>query len=133
MRWLTRLTVLAAFSGVASCASVAGSRNGRATFPQDLITRKELDGVAGVSQHTYSAIERLRPQFLIVRPGSETIRDTISRVHVFINGNPVGDLQILKTIPLGNVESVRRLTVTEAYTQLGAIGAAGGVIMVQLR
>ena len=127
------ISPVATLACLAACAGASGRVAPRNSFPADVLTRSELDGVAGVSQHTYSAVERLRPQFLIVRPGSETMRDATPHVHVFINGNPVGDIQMLKTIPLGNVESIRRLTATEAFTQLGAIRTGDGVIMVQLR
>jgi hypothetical protein len=117
---------------LAACATGGGTR--RPPRPGgDTLTSDELATVVGTTQNAYSAVERLRPLFLAVRPGAGTTHDTHARLYVFINGSLAGDIDALKTIPLGSVESIRRVQATTAFTQLGEIHSGDGVILVRLR
>jgi hypothetical protein len=117
---------------LAACAGSAGIQH--PLHPDgDVITSDELATVLGTTQNAYSAVERLRPLFLASRPGSGTIHNTSPHLYVLINGNFVGDVDALKTIPLASIASIRRVQATTAFTQLGEIRAGDGVIEVRLR
>ena len=126
--WSTAL-----IAGAIACSTVPNRRDSAVLGQRDLITQPELATVGATTQNTYSALERLRPLFLTTRPGSGTIRDTASHLYVFINDNFAGEVDALKSIPLANVESVRRVQATEAYTRYGGIHTGDGVILVRLR
>lgn len=126
-------SILAGVSVVlAACAGGAGTHHPLRS-DSNVLTSDELATFHGTAQNAYSAIERLRPFFLAVRPGTGTIRETSARLHVFIDGNLVGDFETLKTIPLAHIASIRRVQATTAFTQLGALRAGDGVIEVRLR
>jgi hypothetical protein len=61
------------------------------------------------------------------------MHNTSQRLQVFINGSFAGDVEVLKTIPLASVASIRRVQATTAFTQLGEIRAGDGVIQVRIR
>src|SRR5262245_14235808 len=127
-----RSTTLAALVGLAACATSSEARRRGGREDSDTITRAELSTVAGTTQNAFSAVERLRPLFLVTRPGSEILRGETSRVHVFINGNFAGDIEVLNTIPLGNVEWIQRVRATPPFTQFG--GQMGDeVVLVRVR
>jgi hypothetical protein len=118
---------------VAACASTQAAVHPAPSVDRDVLTTEELESVRGTTQNAYSAVERLRPLFLYVRPGHTTISGGPERVHVFIDGGLAGDADVLKTIPLASVESIRRVRATTAFTQYGEIHTGDGVILVRLR
>jgi len=118
--------------GVAACAT--SPHAGRVTpTTNDTLTSEELAAVPGTTRNAYSAVERLRPLFLAVRPGSGTVHATSQHLYVFINGSFSGEIDVLKTIPIATVESIRRVQASEAFIQLGEIRAGDGVLLVRLR
>jgi len=119
--------------GLAGCAPPTTARQAAPRAENDSLTRNELITVTGTTQNAYSALERLRPLFLETRPGAGTVRSTSPRIYVFINGGFAGDVDVLKTIPLASVESIRRIQATAAFTQNGEVRAGDGVLMVRLR
>jgi hypothetical protein len=99
----------------------------------DLLTREELATVSGTTQNAYSAVERLRPLFLVARPGSGSVGGRVSRVYVFIQGNLTGDIDVLRTIPIGSIASIQRVQAMTAFTQYADVQAGDSVILVRLR
>jgi len=128
-----RHCVVAALTVVVACSPPPGARPVPVPAERDVLTSEELTTAGGTTQNAYSAVERLRPLFLTIRPGSGTIRDTAPRLYVFINGSLAGDIDVLRTIPLASVESIRRVQASAASTELGEIHAGDGVILVRLR
>jgi hypothetical protein len=118
---------------VAACTprQVEGRRG--TPFESDVLTITELTRVRGTTQNAYSALERIRPLFLSIRPASGPLHGQPPRVYVFIDGSFAGDVDVLKTIPLTSVESIRRVQATTAYTLYGEIHAGDVVILVHLR
>ena len=56
------------------------------------------------------------------------------RVHVFINGYLAGDLDVLKTIPVANVESIQRVPSSMVFAALGSEVRSGDMaLMVRVR
>jgi len=123
--------VAAFIVGACSPQQVAGRRG--TPFENDVLTTSELTNVRGTTQNAYSAIERIRPLFLSVRPAPGSLYGPPARLYVFINGSFAGDTDVLKAIPVASVESIRRKQATSAYTLYGEIHAGDGVILVQLR
>jgi hypothetical protein len=99
----------------------------------DLLTLEELARVSGTTQNAYSAVERLRPLFLVARPGSGTVGGRASHVYVFIQGNPAGEIDVLKTIPIASIASIQRVQAMAAFTQYADVQAGDSVILVRLR
>jgi hypothetical protein len=123
-----------AFAAVVLTAACSTPAQGRLS-PRptgDILSAAELATMSGTTQNAYSAVERLRPLFLVTRPGSATLRGTAPRIHVFINGEFAGDLDVLRTIPVAHVESIRHVHATEAYTQHGEVHAGDGVLMIRV-
>ena len=132
MRQTASIAMVAGFVVAACTPHYVDS--GRATpVESDVLTTDELTKVRGTTQNAYSAIERIRPLFLSIRPGSGPLHGPPPRLYVFINGSIAGDIDVLKIIPLASVESIRRVQATTAFTLYGEIHAADGVILVQLR
>ena len=132
-RQLSRLSRVASMIslGVAACAT---SRHAGRSTPttDDTLTSEELASTPGTTRNAYSAVERLRPLFLTVRPGSGTVHGTSQHLYVFINGSFAGEIDVLKTIPVATVESIRRVQASEAFIQLGELRAGDGVLLVRL-
>ena len=89
----------------------------------------------GLSQGTtlLDAVRRLRPEFLKAR---NVASGTIRRQHaeVYIERMRAGGLDVLRTIPIGHVESVRYISPMDALIRYGSLrNHQGGVIMVTLR
>lgn len=131
-RTLSRI-ILPAIVVFAACVARSEGRYRPTPSDSDVLTRRELATLGGATQNAYSAVERLRPLFLATRPGSRTLRGEPPRIYVFINGNLAGDVETLKTIPLGSIESIRRVQATTAYTQSGETRTGDGVLMVRIR
>lgn len=97
----------------------------------DLVTWTELTTEA--PQDTYSALQRLRPLFLAIRPGWSIVHGEIPRIRVFIDGDYAGDVDVLRSIPVRDIESIRRLQPSMAYATMGANHGGEDVLMVRLR
>jgi len=78
-------------------------------------------------------VERLRPLFLQPRPGAGDARGEPRTISVFIDGDFAGGLDVLRSIPVADVESIRRLQPTLAYATLGSLYMADEILMVRLR
>jgi hypothetical protein len=119
-------------SCLAGCSAALAGRPPLLPADPDILTRRELLTIAGTTQNAYTAVERLRPLFLTTRPGSSIVRGTSPRVYVFLNGNFAGDVDVLRTIPLASIESIRHIQGAAAFTQYGEIRAGDGILLVQL-
>ena len=127
---VSRIALVAALVLLDACRT-AHNEYAPATFGQpNILTREELATVGGTA---YSAVERLRPLFLNIRPGSRTLHAASPRLHVFIDGDFAGGIDALNALPVATVESIWRVEATIAFTRYGAIRAADGVILVRLR
>ena len=110
---------------LASCTSTGGSTGGRRSASAD-ITRAELDAASFSS--AYHAIERLRPAWLRAR-GPATPSNPNPFPKVYVDGMRRGELDELYAISAGDVETIRRLSPSDATTLFG-LGNVSGVILV---
>ena len=127
----TRVLAVLACSG--GCMTPGVRRSTMTTSAGDLLTYQELSAIAGTTQNAYSAVERLRPLFLSVRPSSAYLDGRPRRIYVFINGNFAGDVDALKTLSIAAIESIQRVTASAAYIREGQIRSGDGVLLIRLR
>jgi hypothetical protein len=135
MRCLFSTITLLAVVGSTACAPRSALQPQyyyRTPTNSDVLTQHELASVVG-AQNTYVAIEQLRPLFLTSRPGPDMVRGIAPQIAVFIDGSLAGDLDVLKTIPLSNVESIKRVRQPLAYADYGRYAGNDGVVAVRLR
>ena len=100
-------------------------------YSSDLLTWTEL--AAEAHQDAYAALERLRPFFLQARPSSSDARGQTRTIRVFIDGDFAGDEEILRSIPVRDIESIRRVQPAMAYATMGSLHMGDEVILVRLR
>lgn len=116
----------------AACARSAGRQQISPTsYSSDLLTKNEL--AAETHQDAYSALERVRPFFLKPRPGSADARGEPRTIRVFIDGDFAGDEGVLRSIPVRDIESIRRVQPSMAYATMGSLHMGDEVILVRLR
>ena len=123
------ITTAAIFS--AACASSSGRRYSSVPHSSEVLTWRELASEA--HQNAYVAVERLRPLFLQARPGAGDARGEPRSISVFIDGDFAGDLNVLRSIPVRDIESIRRVQPSMAYATLGSLHMADEILMVRLR
>ena len=112
----------------AACASGGGgSSSGEPRQDRNRLTAQELEPLSQFS--AWDAVQRLRPMW--TRPGG--IRNSANPAghypHVFMDGSPYGDLEILRTIRVENVAEMRYVGATDATIRYGG-QFQGGVILV---
>ncbi len=113
-------------SACAPPASTAGSTAGRARRSANVITDEELAAVP--EGDLYTAIQRLRPNFLMSR-GSTSI-NMPTGVQVFIDNNSrLGDVSALRQIQVSDVKEVQFFPASEATQRFGT-GVPNGAILV---
>ena len=97
---------------------------------QNLIVRAELEEL-NAGQTAWQAVENLRGRWLRpVRGPSITAGPAYARV--VVDGSTRGDLQELRSMIVADIETMRRLSPTDATTRYGT-GYRGGVIEVTTR
>ena len=135
MHRLHTLTVFAVITTAAifstACASSAGRQHSSIPYSSEVLTWSDLS--SEVHQTAYVAVERLRPLFLQARPGAGDVRGEPRTISVFIDGDFAGDQNVLRSIPVRDIESIRRVQPTMAYATLGSLHMADEILMVRLR
>ena len=120
----------AAFFSTA-CAHPVSQQYTPEQYSSDVLTWKELS--AEPLQNAYTAVERLRPLFLRARPGASDARGERQTVSVFIDGDFAGDLDVLRSIPVRDIESIRRMQPAMAYATMGSLHTGDEILLVRLR
>jgi hypothetical protein len=105
-----------------ACAS-GGQTTGRSVGNRNVITAEELAGL-GVGD-AYDAIQRLRSSWFRTRSGT-------TEPVVVIDNVRAGDLQMLRSIAIQNVQQLRYISPSDATTRWGT-GYTGGAIEVIMR
>ena len=123
------ITMAVLFS--AACASAAGPQHSSVPHSSEVLTWSELSTEA--HQTAYVAVERLRPLFLQPRPGAGDVRGEPRTISVFIDGDFAGGLDVLRSIPARDIESIRRVQPAIAYATMGSLYMADEILMVRLR
>jgi hypothetical protein len=115
----TCVVILLAASGCAG-GSPKGSTQASPQSDRNLIAKAELS--QSRFSTVYAAIEALRSNWLALRgPGGG--------VQVYLDGEHLGGVEMLRTIPVPSVESIRHLDGIEAAARYG-LGHDQGAILV---
>ena len=113
-----------------ACQSVSGG-GGPGPSSLNSITVEELSAYPGST--VFQAVQRLRPAW--VRPRVTTVRGASGEryyPHVFVDGIPRGELEILNGMNIQEVQEIRYLSASDATTRFGT-GYPGGIIEVMTR
>jgi hypothetical protein len=124
--------LLAAACLLSACTAATRNEAGP-SIRSDVLTAEQLHAQAADAPSAYAAIKRLRPLFLNPRPGFISSDGTGPHIVVFVNGLLAGGVDVLHTIVVPEIKSIRYLGMAEAYTLLGQHGAADATFMVELR
>ncbi|MEX2526934.1 MAG: hypothetical protein WEA09_04790 [Gemmatimonadota bacterium] len=114
---------------VGACASTGGSGTSRSST---FISTEEIDARPGL-QTAYEVIEQLRPNWLRTR-GSVSLQAPAEASYpiIFMNGRRLGDMNMLRSIPISDVGSARFMSAREATTLHGT-GYPAGIIDISTR
>lgn len=115
--------ILIVAAAMAACATAGEARGSSA-----VLTRDEIR--ASTAMTAYEAIVQLRPAFLRAR-GARSIRDPSPNAPVvYVNDMRHGDLDVLRSIRVEEIDEIRFISAADATTRWGT-GHAGGVIQVR--
>ncbi len=125
-----RILLLAFVAAVASaCATTGttqGANSGRPSHSANIITEDEL--AQAQEGDLYTAIQRLRPNFLLTH--GATSLNLSNSVQVFLDNNShLGDVNSLRQINTSDVKQVQYFSSTEATQRFGT-GVPNGAILV---
>ena len=81
----------------------------------------------------YDAIQRLRPNWLSVHGVSSFDPGAGEYAVVFVDGQHLGSLSVLRNFPAHQIKDLRYYDVTEAGATFGLQGGTGGVIEVRTK
>jgi len=114
-----------------ACASAGGgaARTAQRHDP-NIITSEELQGVS--ASNLFDAIRALRPQWMSSRSPTTLRPQAEGNIVVYMDRVRYGELEMLRQIPLGDVESVRYYSPSEAEGQFG-LGHLQGAIQIVIR
>lgn len=117
------LAITCTLVGVSSCGGGPGPGS-----PQSsnigTITRADLEGASYAS--AYHAVQSLRPNWLWNR-GNATISDPAPLPLVYLDGVRSGDLEVLRLVSTDAVDTISRLSPSDATTRWGTGHLAGAI------
>jgi outer membrane receptor protein involved in Fe transport len=117
-------------AALASCGG-SGASGGGAAAPRpaaNRLTATELER-AGASD-VYGAVQELRPQWLVVRGGVD-LRGQQATIAVIMDGvQQSGGIDVLRNIPVTDVQEVSFLSARDATTKYGTNMTAGAIVVV---
>lgn len=117
---------------IAVLSGCAGGPSGGGRRDSSVIQRSELE-VDGVSTLTvYDAIQRLRPGWLAPRAATSVSNGAGPLPAVLVGNAPRRDVEILRSIPVGDVAELRYVNARDATTRYGT-GYVNGLIEVRPR
>lgn len=125
---MLRLLSVLILSAVVACATGGGGAGPSTSGNRAMLSSQELR--AQVGRNLEDVIRQLRPQWL-VRRGASSL-DNEGDVVVYQDGTRMGGREVLRTIMVEEVESVRMLGAGEATTRFGT-GHTHGAIVITTR
>ena len=121
-----KLLYLAAVAAIVGCATTG--RSAAASHSGSLLTSEEIAATHADVTSAYDAVARLRPNWLASHGVTTAQSGSTQYASVFVDGQPYGDLNSLRTIPAFNVGNIRYYNITEAGARFGLRGGSSGVI-----
>lgn len=125
MRSTHGLLSLAILLTIAACAARTDADAG-GRF--DLITFEELQE-QGQYSNLYAVIEVLRPRWLRPQGGGDTFSGQEGQVQVRMDGNWMGDVNVLRGLSASGVTSIRWLRPLEASARYGFNHSHGAIVI----
>lgn len=123
MRATRFLLILATLLSLTACAARSGAE-GRF----DLITHEELQD-QGQFANLYEVVEVLRPRWLRPQGGPDTFSGESGQVQVHMDGNWLGDVDVLRSLSPAGVTSMRWLRPLDASSRYGLDHSHGAIII----
>lgn len=124
---------LAALAAAIACASGGGPGSPTSVRKGTLLTAVEIVEAHADVNSTYDAVARLRPNWLLPHGSMSSNPGASSVATVFVDGQPVGDVNALRNIPAYYVAAVEYFDVTQAGARFGIRAGAGGAIEVRMK
>ena len=119
--------------GLIGCASAGGTTTGRESPTR--ITRSEI--YSSNASNAYELISRLRPDWLRAQPTGSVAGGVVrsQSILVYLNRQRLEDLNALKTISAGGIESAEWVDASRVATVLTDVpaGAIAGAIVIKTR
>lgn len=106
-----------------TCAS--GPATGSGSGSRDVITTAEMAETD--AENTYRVIEMLRPQWLRSRGPTSVDDPTPLLPHIYVDGTFMGEVELLRSYQVQNIEEIRFLDPGRAAVRYG-MGHPRGVI-----
>lgn len=125
-----RASVVLRLALVLALTACGGAPRPEGRARPDLLTSAELREENTGALTLDQLIARLRPLWLRERVSSITQGRVLPVV--YLNGTRYGEIAVLRSIPVNDVEEVHYLSASDATTLYGT-GHAGGVIAVEIR
>lgn len=125
MRTRRGLLILATLLTLPACAMRSGSDN---RGPLDLITYEEIQE-RGQFSTLYDVVEVLRPRWLQPQGGPDTFTDRSGQVQVHMDGNWMGDVDVLRGLSPSGVTSIRWIRPIDAAARYGLDHGHGAIII----
>jgi hypothetical protein len=104
----------------AACAASAPGGAVSTSSNRALVTEAEIP--TSGTESAYELVQRIRPEFLRVHPaqGSTGANGNLAPAPILVvNGQRVGGLEDLKTIPASSLSTIRYYTIEEAKRRFG--------------
>jgi len=130
-----RIALVAALGLLSACSSAPAANSRpeplRLSGDATTLTWYDLQHQSELAS-AYTAISQLRPSFLTRRPRFGGAEEP-SRLAVYLNGAYSGDVEILESIRVRDVESMQFVRGSEAAARYGTFSDTDGVLLVTLR
>ncbi len=117
-------------STACAAASTSGDEGKPARNP-DVITADELTAPEIMAGDALSAIQRLRPRFLMVQGQKSSSNTSAGSVKVSIDGAPLLGVDQLHNVQTSSIKEIRYLSASDASQRFGTAANAGAVILIK--
>ncbi len=114
---------------VAGCAAASGGSS-EPRRNRNVLTETEMSSLLQFT--AWEAVQRLRPMWM--RPGGvrNSANPSGQYPHVFVDGAPYGDMEVLQTLRVLHIKEMRYISSTDATIRYGG-EYGGGVILVTMQ
>ena len=132
--WAYHVARAASLAAIIGCASSGAGSSGFRASPTR-ITRSEI--YSANASNAYELISRLRPDWLRTQPTGSVAGGVVrsQSILVYLNRQRLEDLNALKTISVGGIESAEWVDASRVQTVLSEVpsGAIAGAIVIRTR
>jgi hypothetical protein len=126
----TRILLVVACLALTACASSGTSESAPRRSSSTRISTEELQQSAG--QDLYTVVQRLRPQWFVVR-GGVTAQGRASIAVILDGVRQQGSLEVLRSLKAADTEELRFINARDATTRYGTDMTAGAIEVITKR